>query len=71
MERLNKKIADELNVELTHDIYKPHCTIAYVKKGNAIKYAGNTIFKGEKITFKEVVFKDGYSEKETFIKFKD
>ena len=70
LERLNKKIADELNVKITHNKYKPHCTIAYVKKGNARKYAGNTIFQGKKIVFKEAVFKNS-SKKETIIKFKD
>ena len=68
LSKLHKKIADELHVEETHDEYKPHATVAYVKKGNARKYAGNDIFKGKKITFDKVVFKDGVSEKETIVK---
>lgn len=68
LEKLHKKIADELHVEKTHNQYTPHATIAYLKKGNARKYAGDDIFQGEKITFDKVVFKDGISEKETIVK---
>jgi len=68
LERLHNKIKDELRVEQTHAEYKPHCTIAYVKKGKSRKYAGNTIFEGAKMTFNEVIFKDGVSEKETIIR---
>lgn len=67
LEKLHKKIADELKVEETHDEYKPHCTIAYVKNGNARKHAGDTVFEGAKMTFNKVVFKDGISEQETMI----
>lgn len=66
--KLHQKIADELHVEETHKEYHPHATIAYVKKGNARKHAGNDIFQGKKITFDKVVFKDGVSEEETIIK---
>lgn len=65
--KLHQKIEDELHVELTHNEYKPHATIAYVKKGNARKHAGDDIFAGEKVTFNKVVFKDGVSNKETII----
>lgn len=68
--KLHNTIADELHVEKTHNEYRPHATIAYVKKGNARKYAGDTIFQGEKITFNKAVFKDGESEEETIISFK-
>ena len=70
LETLHKKIAAELHVEETHSNYNPHCTIAYVKKGKARKYAGDPIFQGEKITFNKAVFKDGESEEETIISFK-
>jgi len=70
LERLHKKIADELKVEKTHDEYKPHCTIAYVKKGKARKHAGKTAFRGVKLTFDKIIFKDGVSEKETIISLK-
>jgi len=70
LHRLHKKIKEELNVKLTHDVYVPHCTIAYVKKGEAMKYAGKTIFQGEKITFNKIIFKDGVSEEETIIPLK-
>ena len=67
LERLHKKIKDDLKVEQTHTEYKPHCTIAYVKKGEARKHAGNTSFEGAKMTFNTVLFKDGISNKETII----
>ena len=67
LERLHKKIKNELRVEETRDEYIPHCTIAYVKKGQARKHAGKTDFQGVKLTFDKVIFKDGVSEKETII----
>ncbi len=58
---LNKKIADNLKVTDTYPDYKPHATIAYVKKGEGQKYAGDTSFEGDEITFDSLVFsgKDG------------
>jgi len=70
LEKLHKKIKNDLRIEQTHAEYKPHCTIAYVKKGNARKHAGNTNFEGAKMTFDTVLFKDGISETETIISLK-
>jgi len=76
LEELHRKIKESLNVELTHDSYKPHCTIAYVKKGEAKKYAGQDVFCGKKITFNKIIFKDTLSvnddsnKKETIINLK-
>jgi 2'-5' RNA ligase len=67
LEKLHKRIKEDLNVSLTHDTYKPHCTIAYVKKGEARKYAGNDIFEGKEVTFNEAVFKSTENGKETII----
>lgn len=67
LERLHNKIKNELNVNLTHDQYKPHCTIAYVKKGKARKYAGENIFEEKSLTFNKIIFKDGSSQKETIV----
>jgi len=67
LEKLHRKIKEDLKVTLTHDEYKPHCTVAYVKKGEARKYAGNDIFEGTEITFKEAVFKSSENGEETII----
>lgn len=36
--------------------YKPHMTIAYLKKGEGKKYVGDTRFEGREITFDSVTF---------------
>lgn len=67
LEKLNNKICQELRIENSFNEYKPHCTIAYVKKGKARKYINNNFISGEKIIFKEILFKDK-NNKETIIK---
>lgn len=56
--KLNEKICNELQYTDTFSEYKPHCTIAYVKKGEAHKYAGDSFFKGQKITVNKIIFTD-------------
>jgi len=58
---LNKKIADNLKVTDTYPDYKPHATIAYVKKGEGKKYIGDKSFEGKEVVFKSLTFsgKDG------------
>lgn len=67
LHKINEKINNNLNDEDKFDVYKPHCTIAYVKKGEAAKYAGDDIFDGEEIIFDELVFND-YNDNRTKIK---
>jgi len=67
LERLHKKIKEELNIETTFNDYKPHCTVAYVKNGEGRKYAGDTYFKGTKLIFDKVIFDDS-KDKRTEIK---
>lgn len=57
LHKLNKKLS---SCEHTNNYpeYKPHCTIAYVKKGCGKKYVGNTEFKGTKVKINNVVFSD-------------
>jgi 2'-5' RNA ligase len=62
LEKLNKKINKILNVETTFDDYKPHCTIAYIKDGNAMRFAGDTYFDGMKLVFNKIVFKNNKNE---------
>jgi len=67
---LNKKIADGLEHTDTHPDYKPHATIAYVKKGEGKKYGGDDRFEGKEITLNSLVFsgKDGRETKYNFKK---
>ena len=58
LKKKHKEVCDTLNVKKTFDEYKPHCTIAYVKKGEAAKYAGDTTFDGIELEFKKVIFSD-------------
>lgn len=56
LHRLHKKIAaSEKNTE-THDDYRPHVTVAYVKPGHGKKYAGDDALAGHPATFDHVVF---------------
>ena len=52
---LNAKIS-KLPNENTFPDYKPHMTIAYLKKGEGKKYVGNDQFEGKKITFDTMTF---------------
>ena len=56
LEKLHNKIKDHLRVETTFNKYKPHCTIAYVKQGEAMKFAGDRSFYGTKLSFDKIVF---------------
>jgi 2'-5' RNA ligase len=69
LEKLNEKINYELNVQSSFSEYHPHCTIAYVQKGCAMRFAGDTYFEGTKITFDKVVFVNNNDE-ETVISLK-
>ena len=44
LQKIHKKLTEELEIEDTHPEYKPHITIAYMKKGMAKKYK-NTALK--------------------------
>lgn len=58
---LHKRLADNLPHTSTHPLYKPHVTVAYVKKGMGQTYAGDTSLQGQKATADHVTFssKDG------------
>ena len=58
-----------LDVEESHPVYNPHATIAYVKKGEAKKYAGNKIFSGINLHLDKIVFVNN-KNKETEILLK-
>lgn len=52
---LNAKIAKLPNAN-TFPTYKPHVTIAYLKKGIGSRFAGDARFKGKQITFDTLTF---------------
>ncbi len=53
---LNKHLAETFNIKSTYSSYIPHSTIAYVKKGKAHRYAGDTSFDGIELTFDKIIF---------------
>lgn len=61
LHRLNKIVSDNLECTDTFPDYKPHATIAYVKKGKARNLKKDNSLSGKSFTIDEVVFsgKDG------------
>jgi len=55
LHKANKTLR-ELDFTSNYDEYKPHCTIAYVKKGSCDDLLGNKDFTGQKVPVKELVF---------------
>lgn len=61
---IHNKIKDSLGLPgQTFDDYKPHITIAYLKKGEAGKYAGDASLEGQKITLNDLAFSNTSGEK--------
>lgn len=61
---LNKKIDSTLDVPgKKFNEYKPHITIAYLKKGEGAAYADNTTFEGDTITLDKLTFSTNSGEK--------
>jgi 2'-5' RNA ligase len=59
---LNKKISESLKVTDTHPEYKPHVTLAYVKKGQGQKYVGNNSLEGKTLKFDSITFSSSNGE---------
>jgi|PlaIllAssembly_1097288.scaffolds.fasta_scaffold02258_3 2'-5' RNA ligase len=59
--KLHKAVSEALPNTETYPTYVPHVTVAYVKKGEGQKYAGNATLVGTKVVASEVLFspKDG------------
>ena len=53
---LNKKVSEAQPNTETHPEYKPHVTIAYVRKGKGAKYVGNKFLEGQTVTLDSVIF---------------
>mgnify|MGYP001587775990 CR=1 FL=1 len=56
LQRLNKKIAEALDVTDTHPTYKPHVTIAYVKEGKGKDFEGDESLNGHTVTLDAIRF---------------
>lgn len=64
LNKLNNKICDGVEYTNKYKDYKPHATLAYVKKGKGWKYHGLRYWKGKKFTVDNVVFSSKSGEKE-------
>lgn len=53
---LHNVIRDTLDVTETYPEYKPHVTIAYLKKGKSSQYVGSQQFEGVSVKVDKVVF---------------
>ena len=69
LNRLNKKLTDNLKTKETHPDYNPHITVGYLKKGEAEKYIDKKI-KNTTFPFDKVIFVDS-ENKETEIALND
>lgn len=56
LHKLHDLIKNNVEVTESYPEYKPHVTIAYLKKGHADKYVGSDKFKDVKISVNELVF---------------
>lgn len=56
LHRLNALIKASCECVDTHPVYSPHVTIAYVHKGLAKHYVGDTRFEGMELTFSSITF---------------
>lgn len=51
LHKLHKRIKEEIPNEDTYPTYKPHLTLAYVKKGEGKRFVGKRPLRGEESTF--------------------
>jgi hypothetical protein len=66
LQELNEKLSHILNIESTFDDYKPHCTIAYLNKGEAKQFAGNKEFYNTELILNKIVFINNIDEETEF-----
>lgn len=60
---LNSKLKDSVSYTSTYSTYKPHLTIAYVKKGTCKSLLGCADFKGEQWTVHSIIFSPKHGKK--------
>jgi len=70
LEETNKKLAREIEYTNQYKTYRPHVTIAYVKKGKGWKHAGCARWEGKKFVANYVVFssKNGSKQRIPLVK---
>lgn len=56
LHKLHHQICDNIEVTDSYPEYRPHATIAYVKKGKSKKYIGSNVFKDISMKVDKVVF---------------
>ncbi len=62
LSELHRKFGELPNTD-EHDIYRAHCTVAYVKKGCCSTLSGNTDLKGKAAKIKNLTFSSHTGEK--------
>lgn len=70
LEEANKKLSQHVDYTNQFKSYRPHVTIAYVKKGKGWKHAGCTRWEGKKFVADYLVFssKSGSKQKISLVK---
>ena len=58
LQKLNKLMRDNLQFNNEFPTYKPHLTLAYLKKGKGDKYRGNSEFDGQSFEFSTLLYSD-------------
>jgi hypothetical protein len=66
LKRLNKLIIDNISHTNKHGVYKPHVTIAYVRKGKGWKHLGATKWNGTEFECHYAVFSSKNGSKHNF-----
>jgi hypothetical protein len=70
LRRINKIINDHLEVTNGNNAFRPHVTIAFLKKGFGAKYAGRDDFAGNRILADRLMFSSNTGV-QTTIEFRD
>lgn len=65
LHRLYALVGRIVPTHTTFPVYRPHATIAYVRKGAGKKYAGNTALAGTKLTVDSLLFSGKKNHRET------
>ena len=65
LRKINKALSDGLATKDSFSIYRPHVTLAYVKKGIGKEYKSRKTFDGVSFSFDKVVFEDSVDKKTT------
>jgi 2'-5' RNA ligase len=63
LHRLNRSLRSNFRYTTNFPMYKPHVTIAYVRKGRADQFSGADVFKGEGFVANEIQFSSRNGDK--------